>query len=58
MCIDVSRERFSTDSRVGAAGDVIHQRRVTGGSIGVAADVTAAVKEERISFQRPCFVSP
>ena len=48
-CIDIGRERLPTDSRVRAAGDIIHERRVTGGSIEVTADITAAVKDERIS---------
>ena len=58
MCIDVSRERFPTDSRVGAAGDIVHERRVTGGSIEVAADVTAAVKDERISSNGRVLCAP
>ncbi len=38
----VGSERFPTDGRVGAAGRIIRERRVTSGSIGV----TAAVKDQ------------
>ena len=38
----VSSERFPTDGRVGAAGGIIHQRKVTSGSVGA----TAVVKDE------------
>jgi hypothetical protein len=49
VCINVGSERFPTDARVRAASDIVHERKVTGRSISVTADVTAAVKKEGIS---------
>ena len=37
---------------------IVHERRVTGGSIGVTADVTAAVKDERISSNSGVLCAP